>query len=306
MVWSGPVSCRHRRFDGCGNLTRYRCALTEERTREVQRLHGLLEDAGIKLSVFVSDITGTSARRMLAALVGGERDPQILAGFAQGRMRPKILDLQRALTGNFADHNARLLTKMLAHIDELTATVAELTAEIDAEITPFQQARERLTSIPGVSNRVAEVIIAETGADMTRFTTPQQLASWAVCPGNNESAGRQFSGRTRKGNRWLRGALGEAAAAAGKSKSTYLSARYRRIAARRGPNAPRSLSDTTSSSPHGTSSTATSTTAILVRTTSTDTSLTGNARSPASPSNCRRSATESPSRSLRRGFSSEP
>jgi transposase len=143
--------------------------------------------------------------------------------------------LQRALTGNFTDHHARLCTKMLAHIDELTATVAELTGEIDAEITPLQQARERLTSIPGVSNRVAEVIIAETGANMTRFTTPQQLASWAaVCPGNNESAGRQFSGRTRKGNRWLRGALGEAAAAAGKSKNTYLSARYRRIAARRG------------------------------------------------------------------------
>ena len=217
------------------DLTRYRSALTQERTREVQRLHGLLEDAGIKLSVFVSDITGTSARRMLAALVGGERDPQVLAGFAQGRMRPKILDLQRALTGNFTDHHARLCTKMLAHIDELTATVAELTGEIDAEITPLQQARERLTSIPGVSNRVAEVIIAETGANMTRFTTPQQLASWAaVCPGNNESAGRQFSGRTRKGNRWLRGALGEAAAAAGKSKNTYLSARYRRIAARRG------------------------------------------------------------------------
>ena len=106
---------------------------------------------------------------MLTALVGGERDPQVLAGFAQGRMRPKVLDLQRSLTGNFADHHAWLCTKMLAHIDELTATVAELTADIDAEITPFRQARERLTSIPGVSNRVAEVIIAETGADMTPF-----------------------------------------------------------------------------------------------------------------------------------------
>jgi hypothetical protein len=222
-------------------------------------------------------------------------------------MRPKILDLQRALTGNFTDHHARLCTKMLAHIDELTATVAELTVEIDAEMTPFQQARERLTSIPGVSNRVAEVIIAETGANMTRFTTPQQLASWAaVCPGNNESAGRQFSGRTRKGNRWLRGALGEAAAAAGKSKNTYCRLVIAGSQLGGGPNAPRSPSDTTFSSLHGTSSTATSTTAILVRTTSTDTSLTGNARSPASPSNCRRSATESPSRSPRRGFTSEP
>lgn len=217
------------------DLTRYRSALTQERTREVQRLHGLLEDAGIKLSVFVSDITGTSARRTLAALVDGERDPKILAGFAQGRMRPKIAELERALVGNFTDHHARLCAKMLRHIDEITNTVDELSAELDTEIAPFHQAREQLASIPGVSNRVAEVIIAESGANMNRFPTPQQLASWAaVCPGNNESAGRQLGGRTRKGNRWLRAALGEAAAAAAKSKNTYLSARYRRLAARRG------------------------------------------------------------------------
>jgi transposase len=124
---------------------------------------------------------------------------------------------------------------MLTHIDELAATVTKLTDDIDAEIAPFHQARNRLTTIPGVSDRIAEVIIADTGGDMTRFATPGQLASWAaMCPGNNESAGKHFSGRTRKGNRWLRGALGEAAAAAGKSKGTYLSARYRRLAARRG------------------------------------------------------------------------
>jgi transposase len=217
------------------DLTRYRTALTQERTREVQRLQNLLEDAGIKLGCVVSDITGLSARHMLSALIGGERDPQVLAGFAQGRMRPKIPDLQQALVGHFNDHHARLCSRMLAHIDGLTATIDALTTEIDEKIRPFHRDRQRLTSIPGVSTRVAEVIIAETGADMSRFATPQRLASWAgMCPGNNESAGKHFTGRTRKGNRWLRGALGEAAAAASKSKDTYLSARYHRLAGRRG------------------------------------------------------------------------
>ncbi|MDQ3899913.1 MAG: transposase, partial [Actinomycetota bacterium] len=152
-----------------------------------------------------------------------------------GRMRPKIPDLQRALVGYFTDHHARLCRKMLDHIDSLTATITELTGEIDAAIAPFHRARRRLSSIPGVSERVAEVIIAETGGDMSRFATPQRLASWAgMCPGNNESADKHFSGRIRKGNRGLRGALGEAAAAASRSKNTYLSARYRRLSARRG------------------------------------------------------------------------
>jgi transposase len=217
------------------DLTRYRTALTQERTREVQRLQDLLEDAGIKLDCVVSDITGLSSRRMMAALIEGERDPKVLAGFAQGRMRPKIPDLQRALVGYFSNHHARLCRRMLDHIDGLTATITELTGDIDTAIAPFHQARQRLSSIPGVSERVAEVIIAETGGEMSRFATPQRLASWAgLCPGNNESAGKHFSGRTRKGNRGLRGALGEAAAAASRTKNTYLSARYRRLSARRG------------------------------------------------------------------------
>ncbi len=217
------------------DLTRYRTALTQDRTREVQRLQNTLEDAGIKLDAMVSDITGTSPRRMLAALIAGERDPQTLAELALGRMRPKVPDLQRALVGHFDDHHARLCAKMLAHIDELTAMITELTGEIDIELEPFHRAREQLSTIPGVSHRIAEVIIAETGADMGRFPTPQQLASWAgICPGNNESAGRHFTGRTRKGDRWLRGALGEAAAAASRTRNTYLSTRYRRLASRRG------------------------------------------------------------------------
>jgi transposase len=217
------------------DLTRYRTALTQDRTREVQRLQNTLEDAGVKLDAMVSDITGASARRMLAALIAGERDPEVLAELALGRMRPKVPDLQRALVGHFTEHHARLCAKMLAHIDDLTATIAELTGEIDTEIGPLHHARQQLSTIPGVSHRIAEVIIAETGADMSRFPSAPQLASWAgMCPGNNESAGKHFNGRTRKGDRWLRGALGEAAAASARTKNTYLSARYRRLASRRG------------------------------------------------------------------------
>jgi len=217
------------------DLTRYRTALTQDRTREIQRLQNVLEDAGIKLDCVASDIMGKSARAMLAALIRGERDPQVLSELALGRMRPKVGELQQALVGRFGDHHARLCSKMLAHIDDLTATIDELTGEIGVEIEPFQRVRKRLRTIPGVSDRLAENLIAETGGDMSRFPTPQQLASWAgMCPGNNESAGKHFSGRTRKGDRWLRGALGEAAAAAARTKGTYLSARYRRLAGRRG------------------------------------------------------------------------
>jgi len=217
------------------DLTRYRTALTQDRTREIQRLQNVLEDAGIKLDCVASDLMGKSARAMLAALIAGERDPRVLAELALGRMRPKVGALQEALVVRFDDHHARLCSKMLAHIDDLTATICELTGEVQSEIEPFQHSRKRLKAIPGVSDRLAENLIAETGGDMSRFPTPQQLASWAgMCPGNNESAGKHFSGRTRKGNRWLRGALGEAAAAAARTKGTYLSARYRRLASRRG------------------------------------------------------------------------
>jgi transposase len=217
------------------DLTRYRTALTQERTREIQRLQNVLEDAGIKLDCVVSDITGVSARRMLTALIAGERDPGVLAELAHPRMRPKTPALQQALVGRFGDHHARLCSRMLAHIDDLSATIEELTGDIDVEIAPFHRARERLSTIPGVSTRIAEVFLAEFGGDITRFPSPQQLASWAgMCPGNNESAGKHFTGRTRKGDHWLRGALGEAAAAAARTNNTYLSARYKRLAPRRG------------------------------------------------------------------------
>jgi transposase len=217
------------------DLTRYRAALTAERTREKQRLEKLLEDAGIKLSVFVSDIFGVSGRAMLSALVEGERDPEVLAAYARGRMRPKIPLLVQALTGSFGAHHAFLCRTMLSRIDGLDATIGAVTAQIEAEIAPFQEIADRLDTIPGVNQRTAQVILAEIGTDMAQFPTSAHLASWAgMCPGNNESAGKHFSGRARKGDRWLRAALGEAAAAAAGTRDSYCRAQYHRLAARRG------------------------------------------------------------------------
>jgi transposase len=217
------------------DLTRYRAALISERTREKQRMEKLLEDAGSKLSVFVSDIFGVSGRAMLAALIAGERDPQVLAAHAQGRMRPKIPALVEALTGRFTAHHAFLCRTMLDRIDGLDRAINSVTTQVESEIAPFQAIVDRLDTIPGVNKRVAQVIVAEVGVDMTRFPTAGHLASWEVmCPGNNESAGKHFSGRTRKGDRWLRAALGEAAAAAAGANGTYCQAQYRRLAGRRG------------------------------------------------------------------------
>lgn len=217
------------------DLTRYRTALVHEQTREKQRLHNVLEDAGIKLSCVASDILGKSARSMIEALIAGERDAAALAELALGRMRPKIPDLQEALVGRFNAHHARLAALMLRHIDALQAEIEELTGEIEAQMRPFQRARQHLITIPGVSDRIADVIIAETGGDMTRFPSPGHLASWAgMCPGQNESAGRHKTARRRPGDTWLRGALGEAAAAVARTKNTHLASRYQRLAHRRG------------------------------------------------------------------------
>jgi len=226
-----PEPIRHLR-----DLTRYRATLTVERTREAQRLEKELEDAGIKISSVATDILGVSGRAMLAALIDGEDDAQVMAEMARGRMRTKIPALVQALTGNFGEHHSFLCRMHLTRIDELSATIEELSARIDQEMRPFAPQIERLVTIPGVKKTTAEVIIAETGADMTRFRTPANLASWAgVCPGHHESAGRQRSGKRRHGNRWLGGALGTAAMAAGRTKErTYLGARYARLVPRLG------------------------------------------------------------------------
>ncbi len=218
------------------DLTRTRTTITRERAREIQRLEKLLEDAGIKLSSVASDITGVSGRAMLAALIAGERDPAHLADLAKRRMRSKIPELTEALTGRFGDHHAFLARLHLDLIDSHTTAIDELTTRIEVMIEPFRGARDLIVTIPGISTLVADVIIAETGADMTRFASAGHLASWAgTCPGNNESAGRVKSTKTRPGNPYLKGALGIAAMSAARSNGTYLSAKYRRIASRRGP-----------------------------------------------------------------------
>lgn len=226
-----PEPVRHLR-----DLTRYRATLVVERTREAQRLEKELEDAGIKISSVATNILGVSGRAMLAALIAGQDDAAVMADMARGRMRTKIPALVEALTGNFGEHHGFLCRLHLTRIDELSATIEELSARIEAEMRPFAHQIERLVTIPGVKKTTAQVIIAETGGDMTRFRTPGHLASWAgVCPGHHESAGIQRSGKRRHGNRWLGGALGTAAMAAGRTRErTYLGARYARLVPRLG------------------------------------------------------------------------
>lgn len=217
------------------DLTRYRATLVGERTAEKNRVEKLLEDAQIKLSVVASDIFGVSGRDMMAALIGGERDPQVLAQLARARMRVKLPQLEEAFVGHFDDHHAFLLTQMLGRVDTLSTGIDSVDARIEAEIAPFAEKVTRLDDIPGVGVTIARVIIAEVGVDMTRFPTPAHLASWArFAPGVNESAGRiKGNGATGHGNRYLASALGEAAASAAKT-DTFLGERYRRIARRRG------------------------------------------------------------------------
>jgi transposase len=216
-------------------LTRYRLALVRERSREVQRLQQTLEGANIKLGTVASDILGTSGREILAELVRGRADAAALADLARGRLRAKLPELERALVGRFGPHQRFLVARQLAHLDDLDALLAELSAQIAERLRPFEEAIARLDGIPGVGRVTAEVLVAELGTDMTRFPTDRHLASWAaLCPGNHESAGKRTTGKTRKGNRALRTALVEAAQAAGRSRATYLGAQYHRLAARRG------------------------------------------------------------------------
>jgi transposase len=217
------------------NLTRYRKAQIEERQREANRMHKILEDTGIKLDCVATDILGASGRAMLDALCAGTTDPEILAELAKGRMRSKIPALREALEGRFDSQHALIVSAILAHLDFLDEQIMLLSDAIEEQIGPFEPAVELLCTIPGVQRRTAEVIIAETGADMSAFPTAKHLASWAgQCPGNDESAGKRRSGRTRKGSRWLGIALTEAALAATRQKNTYLGAQYRRLRGRRG------------------------------------------------------------------------
>lgn len=217
------------------DLTRYRRTLTHERAQQVQRLHKILQDAGIKLSSVASDITGVSGRAMIEALLHGTTDAQVLAELARGRLRAKLPELRRALVGRFRKHHAFLASEILSLIDAMEESIERVSQQIEEVLRPFAEHLQRLTTIPGVSRRTAEVLAAEIGLDMSRFPSAGHLASWAgLCPGNNESAGKHKSGRTRKGDPWLRTALVEAALAAMRKRNSYLGAHYRRVARRRG------------------------------------------------------------------------
>ena len=216
------------------DLTRARTTIAQARTKEIGRLETLLEDAGIKLSSVACEITGVSGRAMLEALIAGQRDPAVLADLAKRQLRNKIPALTEALAGRFNDHHAFMVRLYLDRIDAHEADLARLDARIEEEIHPFQAQRELLMSIPGWSHVIADVFIAETGAEMSVFPTPGQLAAWAgVTPGCHESAGRVKSAKTLPGNRHLKAALGVAALSASRSTNTYFGARFRRIAGRR-------------------------------------------------------------------------
>jgi transposase len=217
------------------DLTRYRKVLIQDRTREANRLHKLLEDAGIKLASVATDILGISGRAMLEALVRGTTDPEVLAELARGKLRAKLPALRQALRGQFRPHHAFLVSQLLAHLDYVDETITTLSGRIEEVIVPFADELARLDTIHGVGRRTAEVLIAELGVDMTQFPSDRHLASWAgLCPGNNESAGKHRSGKTRRGNRWLRAALTEAALAAIRTSNSAFTARYRRIMRHRG------------------------------------------------------------------------
>jgi transposase len=219
------------------DLIRYRTSLIGERAREINRVQKVLEDANVKLASVASNVMGVSGRQMLEAIIAGNEDPEALAALAKGRLRAKIPDLERALSGRIRTSHRLLLRLHLEHIDDLANKVEELNEEIDRLMLPFDEDEQlrRLDDIPGVGREVAQVIIAELGVDMNRFPSAAHAASWAgLAPGKNESAGKNRSGKITPGNRHLKAMLVQAAHAVSRTKDNYLAAQFRRLAARRG------------------------------------------------------------------------
>lgn len=217
------------------DLTRYRATFIRERATLVNRVQKVLEDANIKLASVASNVLGISGRAMLEALVAGQTDPETLAKLAKGRLREKRELLVKALEGRVKPHHRFVLTELWCQIDSLDETLVRFDERIEQACAPFEEAVGLLDTIPGVARQAAETIVAEMGTDMNRFPSAAHLASWAgVAPGNHESAGKRYSGKTRKGNRPLRTLLTQVAHAAARTKGTYLAAQYRRLAARRG------------------------------------------------------------------------
>jgi transposase len=219
------------------DLIRYRASLVQERTREINRVQKVLEDANVKLASVATNVMGVSGRQMLEALIAGVEDPEALAELAKGRLRAKIPELERALSGRIRTSHRLLLRLHLEHIDDLNSKIENLNEEIDRLMCPFdeEEQQERLDAIPGVGRDVAQVILAELGVDMSRFPSAAHAASWAgLAPGKNESAGKNRSGKITPGNRHLKAALVQAAHAASRTRDNYLAAQFRRLAARRG------------------------------------------------------------------------
>jgi transposase len=216
-------------------LTRYRKTLVQERADVVNRIQKVLETANIKLASVASDVLGKSGRAMLDAIVNGEEDPATLAELARRGLRRKLPELQQALKGRVEAHHRFLLARLLEQIDFLDGLIGKVQLEIEERLRPYEEAVERLQTIPGLGPLAAAIIIAEIGVDMSRFASAKHLASWAgLCPGNRESGGKKLSGRMRKGNVWLRGVLTDVAWSVARTKENYLAAQYQRLAQRRG------------------------------------------------------------------------
>jgi transposase len=217
------------------DLTRTRKQLTREIVQHTQRIQRVLEDANVKLGSVVSDVLGWSGRRIVGALIAGEQDPEVLAALGSDRLRCAHRDLVEALRGRVTDHHRFLLGQHLRMVEELERRVAEFDGRIEQALAPFRGELERLTAIPGISRKSAEILLAEIGADMSRFPTAGHLLSWAgLCPRLDESAGRVRSTRVRKGAPWLKPVLVQCAWAAARTRSSYLQAQFLRLKSRRG------------------------------------------------------------------------